>query len=62
MYFTYCFDEKTGDSSVVKIETTTLKCLEVYQSNFKIVHMSFYEIDFTVEPKNKEKVIKVKAN
>ena len=30
MYFTYCFDEKTGDSSVVKIETTTLKCLEVY--------------------------------
>lgn len=36
MYLTNCFDELTGDTSVMKIKTNNLECFELYQSNFKI--------------------------
>ena len=45
MFFTNCFDGKTGDTSVVKIDTHSLDCIEIYQSNFKIVHMAILDFD-----------------
>jgi hypothetical protein len=44
MYLTSCFDGKTGDTSVIKIDTVTLNCIEVYQSNFKIVHIAILDL------------------
>lgn len=30
MYLTHCFDEVTGDTSLMKIKTNSLECFEIY--------------------------------
>jgi hypothetical protein len=43
MYFLNCYDKLSGDTSVVKLNTETLECDEIYQSRFEIVHIGMQE-------------------
>ena len=43
MYFLNMHDLMTGDTSIVKLDTDTLECDEIYTSHFEIVHMSMQE-------------------
>lgn len=44
MYLTNCFDQLTGDTSLMKIKTNTLECFEIYQSNFKVENLTINEM------------------
>ena len=37
------FDSQTGETSIIKIDSDTLACNEIYQSKFKLIHMAIYE-------------------
>lgn len=39
LYLLNCYDKHSGDTSVVKLNTDSLECDEIYQSRFEIVHM-----------------------
>jgi hypothetical protein len=43
LYFLNMHDMMSGDTSVVKLNTDTLECDEIYQSRFEIVHMGMQE-------------------
>lgn len=43
LYFLNVHDMMSGDTSVVKLNTDTLECDEIYSSRFEIVHMGMQE-------------------
>lgn len=43
VYCLHTLDQLTGETSVVKINSETLSCYELYQSKFNIVHLALQE-------------------
>ena len=43
MYCMNLINSLAGETSILKLDTDTLLCYEIYQSKFQIVHLSLYE-------------------
>ena len=44
IYLTNCIDELSGETSIIQLNFSNFSCIELYQSKFRIIHLSLLEI------------------